>query len=183
MAGSPSVARICDLVPLENRIRVVTCGSSGYRAARAYSLIRPPRTGFRRIRPRSRSATVRWPLSCLRSGTRWAMPWCRIFSAGQDRRKPGIFTDRPGGAMINDWLSPREVLHTWRVRSGRASEQQRQRAHASRAVSQKPAARHLVQRRATGRAPPEKAGPCCSAPGIQPGRRADGPPRGSARGP
>jgi UTP--glucose-1-phosphate uridylyltransferase len=63
-------------VPLENRIRVVTCGSSGYQAARAYSLIRPPRTGFRRIRPRSGSATVRRPPSCLRSGTRWAMPWC-----------------------------------------------------------------------------------------------------------
>ena len=63
-------------VPLENRIRVVTCGSSGYQAARAYSLIRPPRTGFRRIRLRSRSARVRWPPSCLPSGTRWAMPWC-----------------------------------------------------------------------------------------------------------
>jgi hypothetical protein len=32
-----------DLVPLEIRIRLVTCGSSGYQAARAYSLIRPPR--------------------------------------------------------------------------------------------------------------------------------------------
>ena len=46
-------------VTLENRVRVVTCGSSGYQAARAYSLIRPPRTGFRRIRLRPRSATVR----------------------------------------------------------------------------------------------------------------------------
>ena len=55
---------------------VVTRGSSGYQAARAYWLIRPPRTGLRRIRPRSRSATVRWPPSCLRSGTRWPMPWC-----------------------------------------------------------------------------------------------------------
>ena len=35
----------------------MTCGSSGYQAARAYSLMRPPRTGFRRIRSRSRSAT------------------------------------------------------------------------------------------------------------------------------
>lgn len=34
-------------VPLENRIRLVTCGSSGCQAERAYSLIRPPRTGFR----------------------------------------------------------------------------------------------------------------------------------------
>jgi putative transposase len=31
----------------KNRIRVVTCGSSGCQAAREYSLIRPPRTGFR----------------------------------------------------------------------------------------------------------------------------------------
>ncbi len=45
-------ARPGDPVPLENRIRVVTCGSSGYQAARAYWLIRPPRTGFRRIRSR-----------------------------------------------------------------------------------------------------------------------------------
>ena len=29
------------LVPLENRIRLVTCGSSGCQAAREYSLIRP----------------------------------------------------------------------------------------------------------------------------------------------
>ncbi len=35
-----------------------------------------PSPGFRRIRPRSRSATVRWPPSCLPSATRWAMPWC-----------------------------------------------------------------------------------------------------------
>jgi hypothetical protein len=61
-------------VPLKNRTNVVTCGSSGYQAALAYSLIRPPRTGFRRIRLRSRSAMVRWPSSCLPSGTRWAIP-------------------------------------------------------------------------------------------------------------
>jgi hypothetical protein len=42
-------------------------------AARAYSLIRPPRTGFRRIRSRSRSVTARWPPSCSPSGTRWAI--------------------------------------------------------------------------------------------------------------
>jgi len=60
-------------VPLGNWIRVVTCGSMGCQAAREYSLITPPRTGFRWIRSRSRSATVRTrPLS----GTRWAMPWC-----------------------------------------------------------------------------------------------------------
>ena len=61
-------------VRLENRIRVVTCGSSEYQAAREYSLIRPPRTGFRRIRSRSRWATVRRSPS----GTRWAMPWCGL---------------------------------------------------------------------------------------------------------
>lgn len=44
-------------VPLENSIRLVTCGSSGYQAAREYSLIKPPRTGFRWIRARSRSVS------------------------------------------------------------------------------------------------------------------------------
>ncbi len=70
-SGHPKAA-----VPLENRIHVVTCGSSGGQEARKYSLIRPPRTGFRRIRLRSRSATARWPPSCSPSRTRWAMPWC-----------------------------------------------------------------------------------------------------------
>src|ERR1700677_345931 len=32
----------------KNRDHLVTCCSSGYQAARAYSLIRPPRTGLRR---------------------------------------------------------------------------------------------------------------------------------------
>ena len=45
-------------VPLENRIRQVTCRSSGCQAARTYSLIRPLRTGFRRICRVSRSVTV-----------------------------------------------------------------------------------------------------------------------------
>ena len=63
-------------VPLENRIRLVSCGSSGCQAARAYSLSRPPRTGFRWIRSRSRPVTVLRPPSCSPSGTRWAMPWC-----------------------------------------------------------------------------------------------------------
>ena len=57
-AGWTDVAP-ADPVPLENRIRLVTCESSGCQAAREYSLIRPPRTGFRRIRSRSRSATLR----------------------------------------------------------------------------------------------------------------------------
>ena len=39
-------------VPFENGIRLVTCGSSGYQAARVYLLIRPPRAGFRWIRSR-----------------------------------------------------------------------------------------------------------------------------------
>jgi len=63
-------------IPLENRLRLVTCGSSGCQAAREYSLIRPPRTGFRWIRSRSRPAAVRWPPSCSPLGTRWAMPRC-----------------------------------------------------------------------------------------------------------
>jgi hypothetical protein len=63
-------------VPLENRIRLVTCESSECQAAREYSLIRPPRTGFRWIRSRSRSATAKRPPSRSPSGTRWAMPWC-----------------------------------------------------------------------------------------------------------
>ena len=53
-------------VPLENGIHLVTCGSSGYQAARAYSLIRPLRTGFRWIHSRSRSV----PVTLCRSNTR-----------------------------------------------------------------------------------------------------------------
>ena len=77
---SPDALRnvITKLVPLENRIRLVTCESSGCQAARVYSLIRPLRTGLRWIRSRSRSATVGWPPSGSLSGTRWAMPWCGL---------------------------------------------------------------------------------------------------------
>jgi hypothetical protein len=46
-------------------------------AAREYSLIRPPRTGFRWIRPRSRSATVRWSPSCPPPGTLMRAYKCR----------------------------------------------------------------------------------------------------------
>jgi putative ATP-dependent endonuclease of OLD family len=71
-------AWVCDPdlegVPLENRIRVMPCGSLGHQAARVYSLIRPPRTGLRRIRVWSRPATVRWPASLSPPGMRWAMP-------------------------------------------------------------------------------------------------------------
>jgi hypothetical protein len=63
-------------VPLENRIRLVTCRSSARQAARAYSLISPPKTGFRRIRSLSRSVTVARGAPGSSSGTRWEMPWC-----------------------------------------------------------------------------------------------------------
>ena len=46
------------VVPLENRIRQLTCRSSERQAARTYSLIRPLRTGFRRICRVSMSVTV-----------------------------------------------------------------------------------------------------------------------------
>jgi hypothetical protein len=70
------VEQAADPVPIENRIRQVNCGSLGLHAARVYSFIKPPRTGFRRIRSLSRSVTVMRPPSCSPSGTRWAMPWC-----------------------------------------------------------------------------------------------------------
>jgi hypothetical protein len=70
------VRAIFEVVPLEIRIWPVTCKSLGCQAAREYSLIRPPRTGFRWIRSPSRSATGRRPPSCSPQGTRWAMPWC-----------------------------------------------------------------------------------------------------------
>ena len=63
-------------VPLENRVRLVTCGSSARQAACVYSLIRPPRTGFRRIRSLPRSVAAMQPGPRSSSGTRWAMPWC-----------------------------------------------------------------------------------------------------------
>ena len=62
-------------VPLENRIQLVTCGSSACQAACVYSLIRPPRTGFRRMCRVSTSVTVARGASSS-SWTRWAMPWC-----------------------------------------------------------------------------------------------------------
>jgi len=62
--------------PLENRIRLVICRSSARQAARVYSLISPPRTGFRRIRSPSTSVMVSRGASGSSSGTRWDMPWC-----------------------------------------------------------------------------------------------------------
>jgi len=46
LTGQPFHNRGCQDL-LENRIRLMTCESSGCQAAREYSLIRPPRTGFR----------------------------------------------------------------------------------------------------------------------------------------
>jgi hypothetical protein len=63
-------------VPLENRIRQLTCRSSERQAARTYSLIRPPRTGFRRICHVPTLVTVAGSVSRSSAGTRWAMPWC-----------------------------------------------------------------------------------------------------------
>jgi DNA-binding transcriptional MerR regulator len=63
-------------VPLENTIRPVTCGSCGRQAACMYSLIRPLRTGFRRIRSISGSIMADGGAAHPASGTRWAMPWC-----------------------------------------------------------------------------------------------------------
>ena len=61
---------------LENRIQLVTCRSSVRQAACVYSLIRPPRTGFRRICRLSTPVTVTRGASGSSSGTRWAIPWC-----------------------------------------------------------------------------------------------------------
>src|SRR5205814_770351 len=70
---SPAAA---DPVPLENRIWPVTCTSSVRHAACMYSLIRPLRTGFRRICSASMSGTAVWGASGSSPGTRWVMPWC-----------------------------------------------------------------------------------------------------------
>jgi hypothetical protein len=63
----------------------VTCGYSRCHAAREYSLIRPPRMGFRRIRPRSRLATLGWPpgRACFPVRSR------RCPGPGTGRRQPG----------------------------------------------------------------------------------------------
>src|ERR1017187_393438 len=106
------------------RIRLVTCGSSGCQAARAYSLIRPPRPGFRWIRSRSRSVTVTWPPSCSPSGTRWAMPWCGLGGVvvrlvfGQDGAQTSLAEDQHAvqelaaqgaGEALADRVHPRRL--------------------------------------------------------------------------
>jgi putative transposase len=63
-------------VPHGNRIWLVACRNSVPHAAYVYSLIRPLRTGLRRICKVSRSVPMRWGSSGLPSGVRWAMPWC-----------------------------------------------------------------------------------------------------------
>src|ERR1700738_2388372 len=52
------------------------CRHSVPQAAYVYSLIRPLRTGLRRICRVSRSVLTRRGTSGLSSGARWAMPWC-----------------------------------------------------------------------------------------------------------
>ena len=63
-------------VALENRIRQLPCRSSERQAARTYSLIRPLRTGFRRICRMSTLVTLAGSVSRSSAGVRWAMPWC-----------------------------------------------------------------------------------------------------------
>ena len=58
VAATAVLARPNDAVPLENRIRRVTCRSSVRQAARTYSLSRPLRMDFRRICHVSTSVTV-----------------------------------------------------------------------------------------------------------------------------
>jgi hypothetical protein len=59
---------ISDAVPLGNRIRLVACRSSAPQAACVYSLIRPLRTGFRRICLVSMSVAVERGTSRSSSG-------------------------------------------------------------------------------------------------------------------
>jgi hypothetical protein len=68
----------------------VACGSAGCQAAREYSLIRPPGTGFRWIRSPSSPATATRLPSCSPPEMRWGMPLCGRRIAvhpvlGQDR--------------------------------------------------------------------------------------------------
>jgi hypothetical protein len=78
-------------VPLENRICVVTCGSSGYQAARIF-VDQAAQDGFTEDPSavevgNSEVATVDLP-----SGTRWALPWCGRFSGGPDRAELDVLT-------------------------------------------------------------------------------------------
>ena len=132
-------------VPLDNRIRLVPCESSGCQAAREYSLIRPPRTGFRWIGPRSRSTTVEWPPSCSPSGTRWAMPWCgRACAAGMCRTcYQRVCGARPGASRASQGRSQSSVCGAGAVPPRRTT-------------PGRPA--RTVPGRSAGAAPPSRAG-------------------------
>ena len=67
------------------------------------------------------------------------------------------------------------------VRAQRAGPDQGVGRHPAGARSTRPGG--SKRSRAGGPELPGAAGPCCSCPGIRPARRANGPPRGSARGP
>ncbi|HTS61402.1 MAG TPA: hypothetical protein VMH28_05235 [Candidatus Acidoferrales bacterium] len=89
-------SRVCGWLVLLGRSPVsknagllVACGCFGYQAARVYSLIKPPRTGFQRIRSRSRSVTVMWLPPCSPLGTRWAMAWCGLAVLSAPGIRPG----------------------------------------------------------------------------------------------
>jgi hypothetical protein len=64
-----------DVVPLENTMRPGDLRVLGDQAAWAYSLIRPLRTGLRRICCLSTSVTIAQGASRSSAGTRCAMPW------------------------------------------------------------------------------------------------------------
>ena len=64
-----------DPVPLENTMRPGDLRVLGDQAAWVYSLIRPLRTGLRRICCLSTSVTIAQGASCSSAGTRCAMPW------------------------------------------------------------------------------------------------------------
>ena len=58
------------------RFSAVACGSRMCQAVILYSLVIPPRMGFRQMRAADRSITSARERSGLSSGQRWAMPWC-----------------------------------------------------------------------------------------------------------
>src|SRR5450755_516336 len=99
-------------------IRQVTCKSFVRQAACTYSLIRPPRTVFRRICCGSTSVTVAQGAPRSSSGTRWAMPWCG----------PAVCCSAPG---------TRSGRRAARPAAGRLLESEES-AHARRLASQDP---------------------------------------------
>jgi len=74
-ATAASMQLAADPVSLGNRVLAWTRAFSGFQAARSYSLIRPLRTGFRRIWRVLRSAGM-MPGAGSGSGMRWWRPWC-----------------------------------------------------------------------------------------------------------